>query len=126
HRREVVERGFSVIAPVAGGRGVTRNKEARKVNSQSRRRFRSGALLSVTLLLTAALWLPAASTATAATPTTFSGQATALKGNVLGVGPLVTVDCNDASAKSSTICLAATQSFSGATEINDSASVFCY
>ena len=96
------------------------------MSCESVRRWRPGALLSVTLLLTAALWLPAASTATAATPTTFSGQATALKGNVLGVGPLVTVDCNDASAKSSTICLAATQSFSGATEINDSASVFCY
>ena len=96
------------------------------MNSQSRRRFRSGALLSVTLLLTAALWLPAASTATAATPTTFSGQATALKGNVLGVGPVVSVDCKDTAAQSSTICLAATQSFSGATEINDAASVLCY
>lgn len=94
------------------------------MNSQSTRRF--GALLSVTLLLTAALWLPAGSTATAATPTTFSGQATALKGTVLGVGPLVTVDCKDAAAQSSTICLAATGSFSGATEIKDEASVFCY
>jgi hypothetical protein len=90
------------------------------------RRRRLGALSSVILLLTAALWLPAAATATAATPTTFSGQATALKGNVLGVGPLVTVDCKDTAAQSSTICLAATGSFSGATEINDEASVFCY
>ena len=70
---------------------------------ESMRRWRPGALVSVTLLLTAALWLPAASTATAATPTTFSGQATALKGNVLGVGPLVTVDCKDNAAQSSTI-----------------------
>jgi hypothetical protein len=96
------------------------------MNSQSRRRFRSGALLSVTLLLTAALWLPAASTTAAATPTTFSGQATALKGNLLGLGPLVSIDCKDSAAQSSTICLAATQSFSGATEINDEASVLCY
>jgi len=97
------------------------------VNCQSRRWFRSGALLSVTLLLTAALWLPAASTATAATPTTFSGQATALKGSLLGLGPLVTLECNDAAAaKNSTICLAATQSRSGATEIEDEASVLCY
>src|SRR5690349_743536 len=90
------------------------------------RRFRLGALLSVTLLLAAALWLPAASTATAATPTTFSGQATALKGNLLGLGPLVSVECKDTTAQSSTVCLAATQSFSGATEINDEASVLCY
>ena len=94
------------------------------MNCQSTRRF--GALLSVALLLTAALWLPAESTATAATPTTFSGQATALKGNLLGLGPLVSVDCKDSAAQSSTICLAATQSFSGATEINDEASVLCY
>jgi hypothetical protein len=94
------------------------------VNRQSTRRV--GALLSATLLLTAALWLPAGSTATAATPTTFSGQATALKGNLLGLGPVVSVDCKDGAAQSSTICLAATQSFSGATEINDEASVLCY
>jgi len=94
------------------------------VNHQRTRRV--GALLSVTLLLTAALWLPAGSTATAATPTTFSGQATALKGNLLGLGPLVSVDCKDSAAQSSTICLAATQSFSAATEINDEASVLCY
>jgi hypothetical protein len=94
------------------------------VNRQSTRQV--GALLSATLLLTAALWLPAGSTATAATPTTFSGQATALKGNLLGLGPVVSVDCKDSAAQSSTICLAATQSFSGATEINDEASVLCY
>src|SRR5207248_7132879 len=86
----------------------------------------SGVLISVTLLLTAALWLPPASTSAAATPTTFSGQATALKGSLLGLGPLVSVDCKDSAAQSSTICLAATQSFSGATEINDEASVLCY
>ncbi len=96
------------------------------MSSESLRRWRPGALLSVTLLLTAALWLPAESTATAATPTTFSGQATALKGNLLSLGPLVSVDCKDSAAQSSTICLAATGSFSGATEINDEASVLCY
>ena len=97
------------------------------MNTQRMRRWRPGALLSVTLLLTAALSLPAASTAAAATPTTFSGQATALKGDLLGLRPLVSIDCKDsAAAKNSTICLAATQSFSGATEIKDEASVFCY
>src|SRR5436309_13980024 len=83
------------------------------------------------LLLTAALLLPATSTATAATPTTFSGQATALKGDVLkGIAPvpqpLVAIECKDSAAQNSTICLAATQSFSGVTEINDEASVLCY
>ena len=96
------------------------------MNWQNIRRCRSGVLISVTLLLTAALWLPTASTSAAATPTTFSGQATALKGSLLGLGPLVSVDCKDSAAQSSTICLAATQSFSGATEINDEASVLCY
>jgi hypothetical protein len=96
------------------------------VNSLRTRRCRSGALLSVTLLLTAALWLPAGSTATAATPTTFSGQATALKGNLLGLPPLVNIDCKDSAASNSTICLAATQSFSAAPEIKDEASVLCY
>ena len=96
------------------------------MNSQSVRRFRPGALLSVTLILAAALWLPATSTVTAATPTTFSGQATALKGTLLGLGPLVTVECKDTAAQGNTVCLAATQSFSGATEINDEASVLCY
>src|SRR5947208_2618862 len=92
----------------SGGTRGYRNKEARKMSCESVRRWRPGALLSVTLLLTAALWLPAASTATAATPTTFSGQATALKGDLLGLRPLVSIDCKDsAAAKNSTICLAA-------------------
>src|SRR5712692_1945000 len=90
------------------------------------RRFRPGALLSVTLLLAAALWVPAVSTATASTPTTFSGQATALKGDLLGLQPLVSVDCKDSAGQGMTICLAATRSFSGETEINDEASVLCY
>ena len=101
------------------------------MSCESMRRWRPGALLSVTLLLTAALWLPAASTTAAATPTTFSGQATALKGDVLkGIAPvpqpLVAIDCKDSAAQSSTICLAATKRFSAATEINDEASVLCY
>jgi len=97
------------------------------VNYASIRRRRPGALLGVTLLLAAALWLPAATaTTTAATPTTFSGQATALKGDLLGLTPLVSVDCKDSAGQSMTICLAATQSVSGATEINDEASVLCY
>jgi hypothetical protein len=80
----------------------------------------------VTLLLTATFWLPAASRAAAATPTTFSGQATALKGELFGLPALATIDCKDSSARDSTVCLGATGSFSGATEINDQASVLCY
>jgi hypothetical protein len=87
---------------------------------------RLGAFFGMTLLLTATLWLPAASSVAAATPTTFSGQATALKGNLFGLPPLITIDCKDPGAANSTICLGATGSFSGATEINDQASVLCY
>ena len=96
------------------------------MDPQSARWSRPAVFVTATLLLTAALWLPAGSTISASTPTTFSAQATALKGNVLNLPPLVSIDCKDSAAQSSTICLAATQSFSGATEINDEASVLCY
>ena len=95
------------------------------MSSQSVGRCPPVALLSLTLLLTAALWLPAVSIA-ASTPTTFSGQATALKGNLFHLPPLVSIECKDSAAQSSTICVAATQSFSGATEISDEATVLCY
>jgi hypothetical protein len=108
------------------GRGV-REIGGKDMDGHSVRRWRAGAFIAAILLLAATLGVASRSTAaTAATSTTFSGQATALKGNLFGLGPLVTIDCKDAAARSSTICLAATQSFSGATEINDEASVLCY
>jgi hypothetical protein len=82
------------------------------VNSQRLRRSRLGASLSVTLLLIAALWLPAASSAAAATPTTFSGQATVLSGTAPVVGAITVVDTGPIP--------------SGATEANLEKAAACY
>lgn len=81
------------------------------MNSQSTRRSSVGASLSVTLLLIAALSLPATSAA-AATPTTFSGQATVLSGTLPVIGPITVVDTGPVP--------------SGATEANLENAALCY
>jgi hypothetical protein len=82
------------------------------VNPEQVRRWRAGALSSVTLLLTVALWLPASSAATAATSTTFSGQATVLSGTLPVIGTITVVDTGPLP--------------SGATEANIERAALCY